>query len=221
MLVVFCRRPVSGVGKQRVAAQLGKSETQTLAALLLATALEDAEAWPGHVVLSPADAADERWAAQQLRRSCRVVPQSGGNLGERINGVDRYLRRTGAEHLVFVGSDAPVLGEDYFAQSRAALMQHDVVLGPAEDGGVTLMGSRTTWPDLADLPWSTDRLCDALERLCVTRGLTVHRLNSEYDIDRVSDLPRLLADLRTDRRPARHRLCQWLETIDLPDARQT
>jgi len=220
ILVVFCRKPVSGVGKQRIAVQLGASKTQRLAELLLAAALEDAEAWPGNVVLAPASTADTKWATRLLQRPCRVIPQSDGNLGQRINSVDRSLRRDRADSLIFIGSDAPILNEAYFARARATLMRHDVVLGPAEDGGVTLMASQTAWPDLTGLPWSTPELCGALERLCIEHGLTVHRLPVTYDIDLMSELPRLRTDLHKEQRPARRRLLKWLETTELPDIGQ-
>ena len=55
-LVVFLRRPVPGVGKRRIAADLGAAVTHTLANHLLAATLEDAGAWPGPVVLAPANA---------------------------------------------------------------------------------------------------------------------------------------------------------------------
>jgi len=64
-------------------------------------------------------------------------------------------------------------------------------------------------------------LCGALEHLCRQNCLDVHRLNIEYDIDRMNDLPRLISDLRTDRRPARLRLREWLETVELPDLDRT
>jgi glycosyltransferase A (GT-A) superfamily protein (DUF2064 family) len=209
-LVVFCRRPRPGVGKKRIAADLGKAKTSVLAQHLLATALEDANHWTGPVVIAPASADDTAWASKLLDRPCEVIAQPGGNLGTRINTVDRELRQIGHTHILYVGSDAPILDTDYFAHAAAAVCTHDTVLGPAEDGGVTLMGSRRAWPQLAGLPWSSARLGDALELICIKEGLTVYSLSRRYDIDRASDLPRLYRDLRNDKRPARQRLCKWL-----------
>ena len=89
-LVVFCRRPVPGVGKQRLARGLGREAAHAVATALLACTLEDLDDWAGPVVLSPADAADLDWARALLAaraglhpRSC-VVPQPEANLGERL-----------------------------------------------------------------------------------------------------------------------------------------
>jgi len=212
-LVVFCRRPRAGVGKRRIAAELGDLATAELAEHLLAAALEDARAWPGEVVVAPASGDDLEWAAGLPLDAHRVVPQpEGENLGARILHVDRAVRAAGAGRVVTIGSDAPLLAAADYAAARRALEQSDVVLGPASDGGVTLMGARRPWPQtLAGLPWSSGELGAALERACRDAGLSVARLGERPDVDRASDLPGLQAGLAGDERPARRRLRAWLE----------
>ncbi len=210
ILVVFCRRPAPGSGKQRIAATIGPDLTFELADHLLSTTLEDAASWPGPVAIAPASPVDQGWAGKLMSGNHRVCPQTGGNLGERLNAVDRTIRSTGTEHIVYIGSDAPLLDDAYFGQARAALQTHDVVLGAAEDGGVVLMGARCPWPELAHLPWSGNDLGERLELLCIQRGLTVNYLSARYDIDFAHDLPRLHADLHSDTRPARRALRNWL-----------
>lgn len=209
-LVVILRRPQPGIGKQRIAADIGADLTFELAECLLATTVEDADAWPGPVVLAPESATDAVWARDLLARPSEVIPQPAGNLGQRINGVDGLARAAGHTHLIYIGSDAPVLNRDYYGRVPAALTAYDVVLGPADDGGVTLMGSRATWPSLGNLPWSSHELGNALELACRECGLTVYRLGSLYDVDLATDLPRLCEDLAMDHRPARKKLRAWL-----------
>jgi uncharacterized protein len=211
-LVIFCRRPELNNGKQRIAATLGAAPTLELATHLLHTALEDATGWPGPVVIAPAAQADQSWAEGLMTGTHRVCLQPGGNLGERINAVDQALRSAGSQHLIYIGSDAPLLNAAYYQQARSTLETHDVVLGAAEDGGVVLMGARCAWPELASLPWSSNDLGHQLELLCIQRGLTVKYLLASYDIDYANDLPRLHEDLLTDPRPARRALRDWLAT---------
>ncbi|MCB1597819.1 MAG: glycosyltransferase [Gammaproteobacteria bacterium] len=210
VLVIFCRRPVMGIGKQRLANQIGSALAAEIAELLLAATLEDAASWPGPVVLAPAETNDAAWAATLLDRSLRVIPQAAGNLGERLQSVDRIVRTGRPGAVIYIGSDAPVLGESDYMAARTALVHHDVVLAPALDGGVTLMGARCPWPDLADLPWSSEQLYAALKERCTAHGLSVTSLASSYDVDTAADLPRLCADLRTDQRPARQELYRRL-----------
>jgi rSAM/selenodomain-associated transferase 1 len=219
-LIIFCRRPEHGIGKQRIARLLGDQIALDLAEHLLAAALEDAEHWPGPVILSPANPEDLDWAQALSSRDYRVIAQSNGNLGQRINAVDQAARIAGHTQLIYVGSDAPVLDEEYFSLARAALATHDIVLGPAEDGGVTLMGARRQWPDLTELPWSSANLGGELELTCLQAGLTVCILEPRYDIDRDTDLPRLHEDLRGDARPARRKLHLWLAETGLVPCRK-
>ena len=213
-LVVFCKRPQHGQGKQRISAVVGAALTAELTGLLLNTALEDAAGWPGPVVISPADEADRGWA-EQLPGKHSVRAQPDGNLGHRLNAIDRQLRSDGTAAVIFIGSDAPLLDPAYLEAARSALESADVVLGPAEDGGVVLMGCRKPWPDLGSLPWSGHDLGKELELICVASGLTVKYLAERNDIDFAHDLPRLYTDLAGDGRPARRRLRDWLADNDL------
>lgn len=209
-LVVFCRRPAPGIGKQRLATVLGRSAAFTICERLLGTTLEDLAAWPGPRVLAPADLHDTAWALALPVPGLAVVPQPAGNLGVRLAGVDRLLRSDGHARLFYIGSDAPVLTRDDYQRARDALAAHDVALAPAIDGGVTCMGSRRPWPRLDDLPWSEATLHAALDERCRTAGLSVHTLPTRYDVDVPDDLRRLCSDLAPDVRPARQALYRTL-----------
>ncbi len=209
-LVIFCRRPAIGTGKQRLARQIGVAAAVEIATLLLATTLEDASSWPGPVILAPAESGNTDWAATLLDRPLRVITQPAGNLGERLQTVDRITRTDHPGSVIFIGSDAPILSEVDYRAARSALMHDDVVLVPALDGGVTLMGARCAWPELADLPWSSEHLYTALKERCISYGLSVSSLDISYDVDVVADLQRLCTDLHSDRRAARQALYQRL-----------
>jgi hypothetical protein len=212
-LVAFCRRPAPGVGKRRLARELGEEATLTISQLLLATTLEDLAAWPGPRVVAPAEPADDGWARSLPVPLDDVVVQPGGNLGDRLGGVDRVLRQRGHARLLYIGSDAPVLAAADYGEAARALASHDVVLGPALDGGVTCMGSRCAWPELGRLPWSGARLHAALQAACESAGLAVRNLEPRYDVDVSGDLRRLCADLAADTRPARRALYRALGTL--------
>jgi glycosyltransferase A (GT-A) superfamily protein (DUF2064 family) len=212
-LVAFCRRPAPGVGKRRLATELGEAATLTISQLLLATTLEDLAAWPGLRVVAPAEPADEAWARSLPLHLDDVVTQPDGNLGARLGAVDRVLRERGHKRLLYIGSDAPVLADSDYRAAASALDTHDVVLGPALDGGVTCMGSRCGWPGLTALPWSGERLHAALQALCAAGGLTVRNLGTRYDVDVADDLRRLCGDLATDARPARRALYRALASL--------
>lgn len=207
-LILVCKRPTLGVGKQRLAARLGMEQTQQIAHALLACALEDAKNWNGPVIIAPASEEDHDWAVSLLpaAKSIRIQPQTIGNLGQRLNELDGKLRKEGLKQLVYIGSDAPLLMETDYAACRAALQQHDTVLIPATDGGVALMASGHPWPVLTDLPWSTDRLGATLIDCCRSAGQSVAILESRSDVDELVDCLQLIALLQHDERPARQQL---------------
>ncbi|SEM76867.1 TIGR04282 family arsenosugar biosynthesis glycosyltransferase [Nitrosomonas marina] len=205
-LVLVHKKPQIGVGKQRLAARFGRERTLQIAQALLNCAIEDALAWPGPVVLAPADEQDKSWAweqASQFGFSPSIIPQVSGNLGQRLNALDTMLRKQNITRLVFIGSDAPGISETDYAAVRSHLCNSDAVLMPAVDGGVVLMANRCAWPDLSMLPWSTDCLGVALASCCRAEMDTVSILNESYDIDEPDDFFRLLRLLENDRRPAR------------------
>lgn len=116
------------------------------------------------------------------------VPQGEGNLGERMARVPAPC--------VIVGTDSPHLPVTILQQAVEELTTHDVVFGPAEDGGYYLIGLRQPLPTLFyGIAWSTDGvLAQTLARV-EALDLTAARLPVWYDIDTSADLDRLRTDL--------------------------
>ncbi len=208
-LVVVCKRPTLGIGKQRLAVHLGAEATCHIAEALLACAMEDARNWLGPVVIAPANAADYDWAhtlSKNVNPCVNVLPQISGNLGQRLNGLDATLRCKETKQLIYMGSDAPGLCKTDFLMVKNTLQNHDTVLIPAVDGGVVLMASNQPWPDLAKLPWSTHQLGAELVSACQMEKHTVKLLPQGFDVDEIDDLKSLKSQLVRDRRPARQQL---------------
>jgi glycosyltransferase A (GT-A) superfamily protein (DUF2064 family) len=144
-----------------------------------------------------------------------VVPQVSGNLGKRLNALDLMLRSQGINQLVYIGSDAPGLGVADYSTVRETLQQYNTVLKPAIDGGVVLMSSCCPWPELTDLPWSTDKLAMTLTDSCRMAGHSVNILRQGYDVDELDGFMRLITRLAKDQRPARRTLHKLVCCISL------
>ncbi len=212
VLVLFCKRPDRGFGKQRLANDLGEEYAFKLASALLDCALEDAATWHGQLVIAPSSTADLVWARELTdtlvlqSQSVEVVAQTVGGLGERLLDIDTRLREQGAQKIIYMGSDAPALQPKHLNLAIQELCNHDVVLADALDGGVTLMASGCHWPDIVGLPWSTTRLGDELAAKCTAAGLSVRRIDGGSDVDTAEDVRKLTSLLRRDQRPARRAL---------------
>jgi glycosyltransferase A (GT-A) superfamily protein (DUF2064 family) len=197
--------------KRRLAAAIG-ARARTAAEHLFACAAEDLADWGGPTCLAPAQSSDLEIARQLDCRVSTIVEQGTGNLGERIQHVNAVLSARGHEKQIYIGIDCPALDGDYLARADAALEDADVVLGPAEDGGVVLMGVHGLWPPLGDLPWSTDALQGALIAACRSAGHDIALLDAHADVDHVDDLQQLPARLSHDARTSRRKLCDWIES---------
>ena len=216
-LVLVCKRPQPGEGKQRLAARLGVEATCLVAQALLDCALEDVLSWQGPVVIAPATDNDTAWAEGLLATASDVTvyPQPPGNLGQRLNALDTALRLNRMTPLIFIGSDAPLLSDVDYADCLASLQDYQTVLKPAADGGVVMMASHLPWPPLDKLPWSTDRLGKELLDCCRQTGQAVGTLSTGMDVDQPQDVSRLRIQLRNDPRPARRRLLALVCTLTM------
>jgi hypothetical protein len=89
--------------------------------------------------------------------------------------------------VVIVGSDIPDLKAAHIAEAFRLLGPHDLVFGPAEDGGYWLVGAhgRSRMPDLfSGVRWSTEHaLADTLRN---ARG-SVGMLGKLADVDTEAD----------------------------------
>lgn len=200
--------------KQRLAGSIGPLAA-VAAERLFDCAREDLVDWPGPICFAPAAEDDERWLHDTVESNEAIVLQGGGDLGARINHVNRRLYDAGATRQIFIGIDCPELDRGYLAQANRLLDDHDAVFGPAEDGGVVLMGARRLWPDLSGLDWGGAALGRELGKLADDAGWRTVELEGKTDVDTVDDLKALSARLGRDLRPARQRLRSWIRTQGL------
>ena len=127
-------------------------------------------------------------------------PQSSGDLGERLwNGFCRGFE-SGCDRIVAIGADCPSLTRYQIQQAFEALLNQDVVLGPAKDGGYYLIGlsrqrshsfSKSFFDQEAlfqDIDWSTSRVFQQTRLKALQMGLSIMQLEMLSDVDRPQDL---------------------------------
>jgi uncharacterized protein len=154
-------------------------------------------------------------------------PDFGDCLFAAITG----LFKCGHRSAVVLNSDSPTLPTSLLVETAQALSRPGdrVVLGPAHDGGYYLLGLKDAHRRMfEDIAWSTEHVARQTLDRAAELGLAVHVLPTWYDVDDVSALRMLQAELfeggsfAPDLRPIRprhtHDLFQSLiETTDLPD----
>lgn len=129
----------------------------------------------------------------------RLLVQRGADLGERLYNVCDDLGKAGYRQVVITSSDAPHLPGEFVRTAFATLDRVPAVLGPAEDGGYSLVGVRTTPrpPDLfRGIRMSTPLVLTQTLARARDLGLAVGFLPVSFDVDEFPDLLRLAAALR-------------------------
>jgi len=202
LLMQFAKWPEAGRVKTRLIPALGVSGaldahlTLTLAVLdnLCGSGLPVQFWWDRSVETVPEEAQEVVRAIENRGLEQRI--QQGGNLGDRM--LDALCTALELRPLaMIVGSDCPSVEPRYVHQAVASLQEHDVVLGPSDDGGYVLIGARRVVPHmLDDIAWGTEHVleqtCERLKEL----GLSVGLLEPRWDVDEPEDWARFQLILR-------------------------
>lgn len=198
VVVIFARAPVAGAVKTRLTPVLHAREAADLARALLVDTVEVVERARFETLVAFTPASGRRALERLLGRRRRLVPQGGGDLGARLDRVlGQVLGGPRPRPAIAIGSDCPGVTSERLQQAAGALERHDIVLGPALDGGFYLIGLRRYHPELFDeVPWSTAETMAVIEARARTAGLTVARLTSERDLDTPEDLYEWFAGTR-------------------------
>lgn len=185
-LAVFAKAPAPGQVKTRLRpASEGEQAARLAAAFVRDTLDKAARLGPPVTVYHAGDLAllgplappGVLWAAQ-----------GGGDLGAR-------MARVPAPCLI-LGADSPHLPVSFLRDALAAIPNHDVVLGPADDGGYFLLGLRAPQPALFEgIAWSTEAVLAQTLAKADALGLSVQQTPPWYDLDTPDDLHRLVRDL--------------------------
>ncbi|MGQ0584738.1 MAG: TIGR04282 family arsenosugar biosynthesis glycosyltransferase [Reyranella sp.] len=197
-LVILARAPQFGRVKRRLARDVGAAEAMRFYRATLdrqiATLSRDPR-WTVWLFVTP-DKEIRHAAWRGAVPPERVRPQGRGDLGRRMLLPFRTLP---PGPVVLVGSDIPALRPSHIARAFRLLGQHDLVFGPASDGGFWLIGSRRNRPMprgiFANVRWSSaEALADT--RANLPAAIAVGEADTLDDVDTAEDLRRFRLSAR-------------------------
>ncbi len=190
VLLVFVKHPQPGAAKTRLIPALGAENAAALYQVLAEEEIRSTRPQGGEYrrlfFFAPEEAAEEvsGWLPGE-----RLLPQLGGDLGARMVAAFAAAFAAGARRAAIVGTDVPWVSRDLVLEAFAGLKEHDVVLGPAQDGGYYLMALSRHRPALFDgIAWSTPGVLAATAERAGALGLSVRLLEPLRDIDTIEDL---------------------------------
>jgi uncharacterized protein len=202
---IFCKTPAAGYSKTRLSPPLHPEECGQLSACFirdLAATIHDlalqSQTTP-YAVYTPAGTEDRLRAL--LPAGFRLLVQRDGEFGARLWQAMRDLLDAGHAGAILVNADSPTLPASILRAAVVALRDGDVVvLGPAIDGGYTLIGlSRPHARLFEDIPWSTPDVYRRTVERAGEIGVPVVTLPLWYDVDDQATLRLLQAELVGER----------------------
>lgn len=195
-LIVVAKRPAAGQTKTRLCPPLDAQQAAALYECFLHDTLATIRRVPEvrRVIGYLPDGAAPYF--RTLAPDFALSPQRGADLGERLDDLLSAALAAGAPKAVVMSSDSPTLPAGYVGQAFTLLDTHDVVLGPADDGGYYLIGLRQPQPRLLrDVTMSTPFVLRETMAVAEALRLRTALLPGWYDVDTVEDLRRLRAEL--------------------------
>jgi rSAM/selenodomain-associated transferase 1 len=184
-LLVFCKNPIAGQVKTRLAKTIGETAATAVYEQLCSHTRRVLHFWGGAVAVFHASRPlkNNLWEQDHWYQK----EQQGQGLGERMQQAIEWAFAQGATKVCLIGSDLWTLTPTDIQEAFRALDYHPIVWGPATDGGYYLIGLTEPQPELFHtLPWSQpDLLKKSQARL---PRLSQFRLREQNDIDTLEDL---------------------------------
>lgn len=210
-LVVMAKAPRPGAVKTRLAESLHIDAVTQLYRCLLDDTMTMVRSLDAVAVAMMCPAADLEDLIQIAPNDIEVVAQKGEGLAAGLNSVFAHFTALGRHRVIAFNSDSPHLPPSILEGAFEALVTHDVVVGPTDDGGYYLVGANAIHPTLFDSDsMGTKTALDMLLVRADELQLSVAFTDSFYDIDVAGDLTRLASELA--KAPAKApRTAQWLK----------
>jgi rSAM/selenodomain-associated transferase 1 len=155
-LLIFVKNAVEGKVKTRLAKNIGNKKALE-AYLLLSYYTKDVSKKikaKKYVYYSDGIEDIDLWPSKGFHK----MAQFGKDLGERMLSAFQFSLNS-HEKVVLIGSDCPLIKKVHLKLAYEALNKHEVVIGPAKDGGYYLIGMSKMHASLfEDIDWSTDNV---------------------------------------------------------------
>ena len=182
LLIIFSKVSTAGMVKTRIEKQLGTAKALEIHDRLFTHTVDLARksAIPFLIYLNENP-------SQPISYDFKI--QHGNNLGEKMHtSFATELPKT--EKVCIIGSDCLELNTNDLNLAFQQLSTHDVVLGPANDGGYYLIGLKKPYRELfTDISWGSGSVLNETIAKCLENKLSYFLLEPHHDIDRPEDVP--------------------------------
>lgn len=190
-ILVFQKNLIAGRTKTRLAATIGNEKALFVYKQLISITTNVLINLPFDKLIYysefiPLDIEDKEieTAAKTL-----VLVQHGNDLGARMLNSFSDQFKIGYSRLIIIGTDCPGLNSELLLNAFNALEGHDIVIGPAADGGYYLLGMSKLYPELFEgVEWSTSEVYGQTVDIISKLGLSFSLMPVLRDLDNENDL---------------------------------
>ena len=129
------------------------------------------------------------FGAMKTRFNIPIWEQVGDDLGARMSHAFQSALGAPYQSAIIIGTDIPGITVQLISSAMKSLQDHDVVVGPTEDGGYYLIGLRSPTPKLFEnIAWSTNTVFAQTQEKADAMGLSLKFLPMLRDLDTIEDL---------------------------------
>jgi uncharacterized protein len=196
-LIVFAKAPVLGTVKTRMRPELSDEDCLALYRALLRQTLGKLQRWQfpnlGKAIFFSDCCPEVAFEVGELEPPSGIAVefQVGQDLGERMTHALRKKWREGFRKVLFIGTDSPLISLQDIEAAIQALESHEIVIGPATDGGYYLIGFSSFSPFvLAGIQWGSSRVFEQTIQVLEARSMKWLSLREAFDLDSFEDLVR-------------------------------
>ena len=191
-LIIYSRYPVPGKTKTRMIPALGAEGAAELQLKMtehtIATARQLASSRQINIEVHFAGG-NEQLMSDWLGKDLSYMEQVAGDLGDKIESSFQQAFENLNQRVVIIGIDCPDINSKILNDAFDSLIENELVLGVAEDGGYYLIGLNKTVPDLfQNINWGTEKVLEQTKAIADKLGLSIEYLPTLSDIDRPEDL---------------------------------
>ena len=192
-LIIFTRYPEAGKTKTRMIPALGAEGAAVLQRQMTEHTVRQGKRLQNNRSTSIQlhfTGGSQQLMAEWLGGNLIYLPQSEGDLGEKMRSAFNSSFAVGIIKVVIIGIDCPDLDANLMAEAFEILHQgRDLVLGPAADGGYYLIGLNRLIPELfVGIDWGTSEVLGQTQKIAEKLSLKVGYLTVLNDVDRPEDL---------------------------------
>tara|TARA_R110001632_G_scaffold18712_20_gene57717 strand:- start:4990 stop:5601 length:612 start_codon:yes stop_codon:yes gene_type:complete len=185
LLIIFTRNPELGKVKTRLAKSVGNETALKIYQFLLDKTKEVTQDLSCDKVIYYSEELTQNdiWNPTIYKKEI----QFGSDLGAKMENAFEVGFKNDYENVLVIGSDLYDLKPSHINEAFDKLEQHDVVIGPALDGGYYLLGLKKVYPEIfKNKSWGTSSVRkDTLKNL---EKVDVHLLPILNDVDVIEDI---------------------------------